>query len=34
MSRKKAKQTRELENIRKLLKAENPVIEEEREASK
>lgn len=34
VSRKKAKQTRELEIIKRLLKAENPFTEEEREASK
>lgn len=34
VSRKKAKQTRELEIIKRLLKAENPLTEEEREASK
>lgn len=33
VSRKKAKQTRELEIIKRLLKAENPLTEEEREAS-
>ncbi|KYN43105.1 GON-4-like protein [Trachymyrmex septentrionalis] len=32
VSRKKAKQTRELEIIKRLLKAENPLTEEEREA--
>lgn len=34
ISRKKAKQTRELEIIKRLLKAENPSIEEDREKSK
>lgn len=34
VSRKKTKQTRELEIIKRLLKAENPLTEEEREASK
>lgn len=34
VSRKKAKQTRELEIIKRLLKSENPLTEEEREASK
>jgi predicted phosphoribosyltransferase len=34
VSRKKAKQTRELEIIKRLLKAENPFTEEERESSK
>jgi len=34
VNRKKTKQTRELEIIKRLLKAENPLTEEEREASK
>lgn len=34
ISRKKAKQTRELEIIKRLLKAENPLTEEDREKSK
>lgn len=34
VSRKKAKQTRELEIIKRLIKAENPLTEEERETSK
>lgn len=34
VSRKKAKQTRELEIIKRLLKAENPLTKEERDASK
>lgn len=34
VNRKKAKETRELEMIKRLLKAENPLTEEEREASK
>lgn len=34
ISRKKAKETRELEIIKRLLKAENPLTEEDREKSK
>lgn len=34
VSRKKAKQTRELEIIKRLINAENPLTEEERETSK
>lgn len=34
VSRKKTKQTRELEIIKRLIKAENPLTEEERETSK